>query len=329
MSAREHINEYFNGQPFMILCALLLMAGTAVALSMGVRPAHVESSGIFFTLNGPLFEPGPLSAAINVLCLLVMGGVMLALNKVFSYIRSVTHLFVSSFLLLQLAHPSGLVAFNAGTLLALVTVLLVLPLFASYQDRHSQRNIFLVFAVIAAGSMFHYGFLVLIPAFLLGFLYMGVLNLKGVLAMLFGLITPFWIVLGMGIATPADFVPPHFDGIWNLTDVHEVRVTHVVATLIALMGLVLAVMNMMTILNYRMQTRVYNAFIVLVLVMAVIALCIDCGNMAVYLPLLGLMVAVQIAHAHTLRTSLQFRFVFILLLIAGCLGFYAANLLMP
>lgn len=329
MATRENINEFFNGQSFMILCAFALMVATAVALSMGVQPASVESTGLFFTLKGSLFEAGPLSAAVNVLCLFVMGGITLALNKVFSYIRSVTRLFVSAFFLLQLANPAGLVSFNAGTLLGLVTVMLVLPLFASFQDRHSQRNIFLVFAVIAAGSMFHYGFLILIPAFVLGFLNMGVFNLKGLLAMLFGLITPFWIVLGMGIVMPSDFVTPHVDGIWNLTDGSDLSLTHILASLIAVMGIVLAVMNLMTIMNYRMQTRVYNAFFVFVLVMAIIALCIDFGNVVVYLALLSLMVAVQIAHVHTLRATKSSRFIFILLVIAGCVGFYVANLMMP
>ena len=313
----------------MILCAFVLMVATALALSMGVQPVSVESTGLFFTLRGSLFEARLSSAAINVFSLFVMGGIMLALNKVFSYIRSVTRLFVSVFFLLQLANPAGLVSFNAGTLLGLVTVMLVLPLFASFQDRHSQRNIFLVFAVIAAGSMFHYGFLVLIPAFVLGFLNMGVFNLKGLLAMLFGLITPFWIVMGMGIVTPADFVMPHVDGIWNLTDWSDLGMTHILASLIAVMGIVLAVMNLMTIMNYRMQTRVYNAFFVFVLVMAIIALCIDFGNVVVYLALLSLMVAVQIAHVHTLRATMPSRFIFLLLIIAGCLGCYVANLMMP
>lgn len=328
MAVKEHINEYFNGQSFMILCALALIVATAVALLMGVQPVQVGSTGLLFSLKGSLFEAGAFSAAINVLCLFVMGGIMMALNKVFSYIRSVTHLFVSAFFLLQLAHPAGLVSFNVGTLLGLVTVMLILPLFASYQDRHCQRNIFLVFAAISAGSMFHYGFLVLIPAFLLGFINMGVFNLKGLLAMLFGLITPFWITLGMGIAKPADFVLPQIDIVWNLTGQSVVGLMHLLALLIAVTGVVLAVMNLMTIMNYRMQTRVYNAFMVFALVIAVISLCVDFGNVTVYLTLLCIMVAVQIAHTHTLRTS-PFRYLLMLLLIAGCLGFYAANLLYP
>ena len=310
----------------MILCALALMGAAAVALMTGVKPATSEGTGIFFSLRGTLIEAGPVSALINVAGILATGGIMLALNKVFSYVRSVTHLFVSAFFLLQVAHPSGLVSFNTGTLLCLVTALAIMPLFSSYQDRHSQRSIFLIFALIATGSMFHYGFLVLIPAFLLGFMNMGVFNLKGLLAMFFGLVTPFWIVLGLGIATPADFVMPQVDGVWNLAS--KSRMTLVLASLTALLGIVLAVMNLMTIMNYRMQTRVYNAFFVFVLAALLIALCLDFGNVAIYLPLLGLMVAVQVAHVHTLRATMQYRYVFILLFIAGCIGFFAINLKM-
>ena len=327
MTAKEHINEYFNGQPFMVLCALALIVATATALAMGVEPAQADGTGIFFTLKGALVQRGMLSAVINVLCLLATGGILLALNKVFNYVRAVTHLFVSAFFLLQVANPSGLVAFNNGTLLCVVTAIAVMPLFAAYQDRHSQRSIFLIFALTATGTMFHYGFLLLIPAFLLGFLNMGVFNLKGLLAMLFGLITPFWIVLGLGIASPADFKMPHITGIWNMPPQTLSNPVFILAALTAALGIVLAASNLMTIMNYRMQTRVYNAFVVFLLMATIIALCIDPSDMAVFLPLLGLTAAVQVAHFHTLRTSAH-RYVFILLLIAVCVGLISVNLIM-
>ena len=312
----------------MILCALALMVATAIGMVMGVQPVTSGSTGIFFTLKDSLIGSTTLSATVNVLCLLATGGIMLTLNKVFSYVRTVTHLLVSAFFLLQLAHPAGLVSFNAGTLLCMVTALAIMPLFAAYQDRHSQRSIFLIFAIAAAGSMFHYGFLMLVPAFLLGFFNMGVMNLKGLLAMLFGLITPFWIVLGLGIASPTDFTAPHISGIWNLQWTLQEEFLLIVAGLTAVLGIVLAVMTLMTLMNYRMQTRVYNAFFVFMLVMAVIAIFIDYRDAAVYLPLLNLMVAVQVAHTHTLRTTVRYRYVFMLLLACGCIAMGAAQLMM-
>ena len=328
MTTREHTNEYFNGQPFMFLCALALIVATVVAQSLGIQPPSADSTGLFFSIKGRLIEHGPLSAFINLLCLFTTGGIMLALNKVFSYVRAVTHLFVSSFFLLQLANPAGLVSFNAGTLLCLLTAIAMLPLFASYQDRHAQRSIFLIFTILAAGSMFHYGFLFLMPAFILGFLNMGVLNFKGMLAMLFGLVTPFWIVMGLGIVAPDSFTIPSIIGIWNLTDKPWTNLVLVLAVITVVLGISLAVGNLLTIMNYRMQTRAYNAVFIFILMMAVVALCINHHDSQVYLPLLNLMTAIQIAHAHTLRTA-PFRYVFILLLIASCFAFYTANLLIP
>lgn len=307
----------------MLLCALALIAVTALALMMDIEPAPIQGKGIFFSLQGTLIDAGPLSATLNVLCLLATGAIMLALNKVFNFVRSMTRLFVSAFFLLQLANPSGLVSFNAGTLLSLATAVTLLPLFGSFQDRHSQRSIFLIFALVVTGAMFHYGFLVLIPAYLLGFANMRALGPKGLLAVFFGIITPFWIVLGLGIASIADASLPQ----WSLLERPQMSLLLLLASATAVLGLVLAAMNLFTIMNYRMQTRVYNIFLVIVLVLVVIAPCLDHRDLAVFLPLLNLMVAVQVAQAHTLNTAFHFRYVFIILLTVACLAFAAAHLL--
>ena len=236
-----------------------------------------------------------------------------------------THLFVSAFFLLQLANPAGLVALNAGTLLCLVTAVTLMPLFASFQDSHAQRSIFLIFALVATGTMFHYGFLMLIPAYLLGFANMRALGLKGVLAMLFGLVTPFWIALGLGLVNPTDAALPQ----WPLMDRPQLNLQVILAVVTAVLGIVLAVLNLFTIMNYRMQTRVYNIFLIILLVMTILAACLDYRDMAVFLPLLNLMVAIQVAHGHTLRTAFHLRYVLMLLFTVACLAFAAANLLLP
>ena len=324
MTSREHINEYFNGRSFMVLCALALVVAAFAAKAFGIQPPMVEGHGVFFSFDGPLIADGTLSPVVNVLCLLLTGGILLAVNKVFTFVRSMTHLCASAFYLLQLANPSGLVAFNAGTLMCLITALTLPPLFAAYQDRHSQRSIFLIFALVATGTMFHYGFLVLIPAFLLGFLNMGVLNLKGLLAMLFGLVTPYWIVMGLGITSPMEAIAPQ----WILQGRPPMTSLIALAAATAALGCVLAGMNLHTIMNYRMQTRVYNAFFIIVLALTVIALILDYRDITVYLPLLNLVVAVQVALVHTLR-NFPFRYIFLLLFIAGCAGFCTVNLLLP
>ena len=323
MSTREHINEYFNGRSFMVLCSLALVAAAALAVSSGVRSTEVEGHGIFFSMQGRLLADGTLSAVVNVLCLLLTGGILLAVNKVFTFVRSMSHLFVSAFFLLQLTNPAGLVSFHVGTLMCLVVALTLQPLFAAYQDKHSQRSIFLVFALVATGCMFHYAFLTLIPAYLLGFANMRAMGTKGVLAMLFGLVTPFWIVLGLGLATPMNAVGPQ----WAVLYKPALTSMLVLAAVTAVLGVVLSGMNLHTIMNYRMQTRVYNAFFMIVLVLTVIVMCLDHRDLSVYLPLLNLMVAVQVAQVHTLRTF-PYRYIFLLLFVASCVGCCVYHLLL-
>lgn len=322
MSASEHINEYFNGKSFMLLCALALVAVTAVSLTLGIEPSSIQGEGLFFSLRGTLIDRGPVSAAINVLCLLATGGIMLALNKVFTFVRSMTRLFVSAFFLLMLSNPSGLVSFNAGTLLCLITAVTLMQLFASFQDSHAQRSIFLIFALIATGIMFHYGFLALVPVYLLGFANMRVLDFKGVLAMLIGLVTPFWIVLGLGIVSLSDAHLPQ----WFLMERPVMTLQFGMTLATSILGVILMVMNLFTIMNYRMQPRVYNIFLMTMLVMVIIVLCFDYHDLAVFLPLLNLMVAVQLAQAHTLGTSFRYRYVLILLFTGICLAVAAYSL---
>ena len=73
---------------------------------------------------------------------------------------------------------------------------------------------------------------------------------------------------------------------------------------------------------------IYNYYFVVLLVATVIALCVNYRDVAVYLPLLNLSVAVQVAQAHTLKTSFHNRYILLLLFIAACVGWGASSLLL-
>lgn len=323
MTTREHINEYFNGRSFMVLCTVMLVAVAALAMSFGVKPLADKGNGLLFSLETPLIGDKVLSATVNVICLIASGFIMLALNKVFTFVRTMTRLFASAFFLLMMATPAALVSFNMGTVMCLITAVTMMPLFASFQDRHAQRSIFLVFALAATGAMFHYGFLMLIPAYIIGFANMRALDAKGIIAMLLGLLTPFWIVLGLGIINLFDIALPQ----WYLLGKVHVDLPLAIAATTAVGGITLAVMNLFTILKYRVQTRVYNIFLMVLLVITVIALGLDYHDLAVFLPLLNLLVALQVAQAHTLRSSFGHRYVFMILFVVACIAVAAVNLI--
>ena len=201
----------------------ILLAIMAV-LSSGRVPVAEAGSGIFFEMPTVLVEPGLPSALINVACLVGIGALMLLINKVFSFVRSMTSIFVSAFFLLEFAVPATSSVFNTGTALCLILVLGVLALFASYEDLHSQGRIYLTMTILATACLWQWAFLILIPAFAIGFMYMRAMDFRGFLAMLLGLATPFWIVIGLGIVNPAtDFKPLAINAVWATLDLSQTR----------------------------------------------------------------------------------------------------------
>lgn len=314
MTSRDRINEFFNGRQFMTLCAVTLVAVAAAAIVSGLQQAESHGSGIFYILGDSLIANGTLSAIFNVLCVLATGSMIIAVNKVFGFVRSVTFVHVSAFYLLMAANPAGLITFNAGTLLCLATVLLLVPLFGSFQDKHAQRFIFFTFMLIATGAMFHYAFVVLIPVMVMGFTYMHALNTRGILAMLIGIVTPFWIVLGLRIASPGDAHSPAM--LWASASVTLIAQ----AATIALVAVILAVFNLFTIINYRMQPRIYNVCFFIMLVAVIIAMAIAWRDLQAFMPLLSLITAVQVAQFHTVRVKFEHRYILMMLFVAACVG---------
>ncbi|MBR1551437.1 MAG: hypothetical protein IJ632_03865 [Muribaculaceae bacterium] len=326
MTHPEKINEYFNSRGFTVVSALMLAIAAGVSLVLSPPPVPDAGSGILFSAQWSTIDSPTASAFLNVACIIGIGLLMLALNKVFNFVRSYTFIFTSVFFLLEMSTPLTCGIFNTGTTLCLVLLGGILLLFSSYQDKHSQHSIFLLMAVLATCSLFQYAFLLLIPAFCFGFMYMRAMNVKGFLAMLLGLLTPIWIVLGLGIAHLTDFKPFGINAIWESLDLGQMRMLVVTAATTTLLAIVLTAMNLLTIMNYRLQLRVYNAFFVMMSALAIIAMSIDYKDMTAFLPILFLCLSVQVAHSYTLSTF-SHRYLFIIALMALAIASCTAHLL--
>ena len=133
---------------------------------------------------------------------------LVALNKTFNFIRSVTWVYASVFMMLNASNPITSGMLYSGTIISLAVAIIAFAMFASFEQRRSQRNVFTAFAVIATLSMLQYAFLYLLPVVALGFMLMKVMNLRSTLAMLIGIITPFCIVLVLQLASFSDFPVP-------------------------------------------------------------------------------------------------------------------------
>lgn len=318
----EKLNDFFNGRSFLWIMGVTLAVGAWVAMLTGRFSTPESGVGLYFHFPDVLVDDPRVSVVVNTACLVGVASLLILLNKMFNFVRAYTFIFSSMFLLLELASPLSCARLGVGTIMALVLMAGVFLMFSRYQQRDgSQRSIFLVMAVLTFCTLFHFAFLFLIPVFLIGFLYVRAMNVKGFVAMLLGLVTPLWIGIGFGWIDPMAYQEANVASIWAARDFSSLPVDIVTAVVTAVVTVVLTVINLMTVLNYRLQTRVYNAFFVVLSILSVAAMAVDFNNIMDYMPILNLCLSIQVAHVFTTMASSRRYLLVLPLLVAALLSF--------
>lgn len=223
----------------------------------------------------------------------------MTLNIMFRYIKTYNcFVFAAIFVLLQGINPFLSTRFFAGTAMCLVVVLSLFFMFEQYGKRGgATQGIFLVMALLSLFTIYHYVFFLLIPLFVLGFAYMRVLDVRGVFATIFGIVTPYWIMLGTGLEPLSGFQSPHISQVWASapTFVGKGWAITMAVTTVALTVL-LTVSNLKTMLNYSVHVRAYNNFFVALSIFVVLMMAIDYNDFLIYMPLLNMCFAIQYGH---------------------------------
>ncbi len=329
MSIREdRINDFFNGRKFLSVMVIAYLLLTAWAAMSGKIVISHAGGGTFFPSPEALITHRMASWAVNSACVLAVGALLITLNRMFNFVRAYTVSYASVFLLLQLGNPIASVQFYVGTALCLVLMGASFVLMSEYQNKQcSQRSVFIAFALISFCCMFHYSFIFLAPVMLIGFMQMRALNLRGLIAVLLGIVTPYWIAIGLGLVNLSDFMLPHLSTIFTVVISEALpHVDVVTAAVVSVITAVLTVVNLFTTYNYRLQIRMYNAFFAVLAMLSILAMCVDYNHMATYVPVLNLCLAIQVAHTFTISTAMRRYLLVVVLLVGSCVS-YVAQLL--
>ena len=326
-SFEEKLIRFFGGQWFLALAWLAMVASVVVGVGTGHVATGDDAQGIFWGIGESFVDNPAFSATVNLLLLTAVGSLLLWLNKTYLFVRESTTVLGSAFYLLTMANPYVGTSVQAGTVLALIVVVGAFYVFSAYQRSRAQHSVFLAMVIATVCAMFHWAFVLLIVLFFIGFVYMRAMNWRSVVAAAMGIFVPFWIVLGLGIATLADFKPLAINSVWASLELSQVRmfIVNVAVTVLAI--LVITGVNIGTIANYRLQLRVYNAFFVISSALTIVAMVVDYRDLQVFLASLHMYLAVQLAHAFTISKSAH-RYVYIVVLIVWCVASCIASLLM-
>lgn len=163
--------------------------------------------------------------------------------------------------------------------------------------------------------MFQYSALYLLVALALGFMLMRIMTLRSILATIIGIITPFWIVLGFGLAGIHDFTLPSYQSLWAILQHTQMQISFINVVTMATLTIIVTCANLFKIINYKLQVRTYNGFFVYLTALTILMLAIDYPHAFIYISVLYLCFSVQFAHFFTINEHTR-RYIAVILLIA-------------
>lgn len=291
----------------------------------GMLPAAGVNSGSIALAAVPAAPTSTMAVVIAGIGLAISAGIISLTNQTFNIVHTQTRLDIGLFLMLACAVPGALGLQATGILLCITTLLCLMIMYTTYQRRGATRRIFLVFTLLSAGSTLDYAFAAFIPAFILGCWQMRCLTFRSFLAILIGLVTPYWILWGLGIISLDELRPPSV----ALSSIHTFRLFST-AQIVAIAVIVVAAMmsmlyNLIQVLGRNARTRAFNGILAGLTFWTCLATVIDFGHALTYMPLLCALTGLQLT-IYFITDAMRRAYIAVLLAVALSLAVFAWNL---
>lgn len=285
------------GKGGMIICAVAMLAMCAVSFLL--RPDHRISGELGICLPSPnLWDINPISSwIINTVLLGACAAAGFFLNRSYNFIRSTHPVLTSLFLVLSASNPWITGYLSSSTLLCAVNLICISVMFRSFRSDNATQEMFLIGTFISVGSMFQYAFLPLIVAYVLSAIVMKVFRIKEFLALVMGLVAPYWVGVGFGLIPLDRFSVPQITNLFQ----DYARASNLLVMLISVglaifTGIVLGLNNSIRLYAGNSRVNAMNLTISLVGIVCSICVVVDFSNMMAYIATLYFTVAVQIAN---------------------------------
>lgn len=274
-----------------------------------------SSFGLLFQTESGLIGNGILSLTVNLSVLILISLIFVVINHQFQIVKRTTWYFVGLFFIMQGSMPGGVQSFSGSTLMTLIISVCTLLLFSLYGRGNDTRKVFLIFCLLMTTSLWVVEILYFIVIFLVGCAQVKIFNFRTILASLFGIMAPMWVIAGLDWNLFFDLKIPDYSiiDIKSLlnTDHHEV----LMFVLTGIIGIVFLIADMITSIGYNDARRTYNGFLSLVWIVSLMLCFVSPDTLGQYFPLLNILTSFQIAHYYSSRNhGNPYMMIFILIL---------------
>lgn len=281
-----------------MLLAAVVMAGMSVA-SFILQPSHMPG------VDEGICLPSPNLWTINrvsswLINMVLLGGVAIGsffLNRTFNFIRSTQPVLPAMFLLLVGSCPWITFQLCSSTLICVVNLLSLSVLFNTFKSSNATQEMFTIGTLLSVGSMFQYAFLAMLPAYIVSAIVMKAFRIKEALALIMGLVAPYWVVLGLGLISPDAFRMPQFTNLFQeYIGSTELGVLVAAVGFAIFFGSLLGLNNGIKLYAGNSHVNAMNMSITLLGAVSIICIVVDFSNILAYLSTFYFTVAVQVAN---------------------------------
>lgn len=249
---------------------------------------------------------------------------MMLINKVYNILRSSTSLYIALFAAMQLATPDLMTRFYTGVVLAVIVPLCQFYLFSCFRSPGATRHVFVIFLLLSLCTAIQYCFLFYIPVFLIGLGQMRIFNWRSFLAALLGLITPWWIIFGFGLASPQDISIPVFENIFSVITSDDTLLLLITIGVTVSLAVLCFVLNILKTIAYNARARAMNGFYTVLLLFTIVAACLDYRDIISYVPLFNYCAAIEITHYFSTHRG-EKSFIPVLIILAAYAAIFACQ----
>lgn len=289
------ITRFVNSKSMVAVAGILMLAAARIAFQSDEVTYFAFDRGLVLRSANLWISSRWLTMVINTGLLLATALMWMLLVQFFNPFRAMTTLPASFFLIMMLSVPDLTDQLYTGTMLSAVLPVCLALLWSSFADIGRLRHIFLLFFILSGLAMTQYCFLIYIPVFIIGCVQMRLFSLRTVIACVVGLVTPWWIALGLGLVTPDDFHKPEMTGFFTTFDAGDILNVILVSTITLVLFVLAWIANLVNVIKLNVSLRAFNGSISLLAVFTVIAGLADFTNSAIYLPTLMLLTSYQLS----------------------------------
>lgn len=304
------------------IVAILFVAIAIGVLINGVEPTTYHYTGMIESAGVPITIDGVLPILGNIFTIILIALLWSRIAAQFGLTKEHTLLPIAFILLFQSLNPSLAGNIAVENIITLIIGVIFFILYTCYQQKLAIERSFIIGLIFALTALFYARVIYFLPIFLLGMFQMQAGSPRTLAATIVGLITPYWIIWGMGWVDASQFT---LSNLAISLQMPALTWQIIPAASVLLLGLFAGTANLINNYNENIKTRAMNGFVNILSAYTALLMIIDNAHYTTYLPILNCVVTLQLCYLFTSQHNRTYNILFFTLtalLLGGIVWIY-------